>query len=41
MSEIPCALPDLTPDVYSRWCASEIGATTEGIERQVMLDRVR
>jgi ubiquinone/menaquinone biosynthesis C-methylase UbiE len=30
----------LTPEVYSRWRASEIGATTERLERQLMLDRI-
>jgi ubiquinone/menaquinone biosynthesis C-methylase UbiE len=39
-AEAPCLLPDLTSDVYSRWRASEIGSTTERLERQLMLERI-
>jgi ubiquinone/menaquinone biosynthesis C-methylase UbiE len=31
-------LPDLGPDVYSRWRASELGAITERLERRLVLD---
>jgi len=34
------AVPDLGPDVYARWRASELGALTEQLERQVVLDRI-
>ena len=39
-SEPPCSIPDLGPDVYARWRASEIGATTERLERQLILELV-
>ena len=34
------AVPDLGPEVYSRWRASEIGATTERLESQLILELV-
>lgn len=33
-----CELPELGPDVYARWRASEIGSITERLERQVILE---
>lgn len=33
-------LPGLTPEVYARWRASEIGATTERLERRAMLELI-
>jgi ubiquinone biosynthesis O-methyltransferase len=33
-------LPDLGPEAYSRWRATEIGAITEGIENQLILELV-
>jgi ubiquinone biosynthesis O-methyltransferase len=33
-----CAIPDLGPEVYARWRASEIGATTERLEGQLILE---
>jgi ubiquinone biosynthesis O-methyltransferase len=39
-SESVCDIPDLGPDVYARWRASEIGATTERLERQLILELV-
>jgi ubiquinone biosynthesis O-methyltransferase len=33
-------LPDLGPDAYTRWRASEIGATTERLERELILELV-
>lgn len=33
-------LPDLGPDVYARWRASEVGATTERLEGQLILELV-
>ena len=36
-SEQGCALPGLTPDVYARWRASDMGAITEQREREVIL----
>ena len=35
-----CAVPDLGPELYSRWRASEIGATTERLESQLVLELV-
>ncbi len=35
--EPACAIPDLGPEVYTRWRASEIGATTERLEGQLIL----
>jgi ubiquinone/menaquinone biosynthesis C-methylase UbiE len=35
-----CVLPDLTPEVYRRWRATELGATTERLERAAMLERI-
>jgi len=35
--ERTCAVPDLGPEVYSRWRASEIGVTTERLESQLVL----
>jgi ubiquinone biosynthesis O-methyltransferase len=34
------AVPDLGPEVYTRWRASEIGATTERLESQLVLELV-
>ena len=39
-SEPACAIPDLGPDAYARWRASEIGAITERLERQLILELV-
>lgn len=36
----PAELPGLTPEVYARWRASEIGATTERLERKLILERI-
>lgn len=35
---IPDAIPDLGPEVYDRWRASEIGAITEQLEGRLILD---
>lgn len=35
-----CELPDLTPEVYARWRASELGAITERLERRLVLRRI-
>lgn len=35
-----CDLPGLTPDAYARWRASEVGAITERLERQLILDLI-
>lgn len=32
-----CAIPDLGPDIYTRWRASEIRAITERLEGQLIL----
>jgi ubiquinone biosynthesis O-methyltransferase len=34
------AIPDLGPEAYSRWRASEIGTITEGLEGQLILELV-
>jgi ubiquinone biosynthesis O-methyltransferase len=39
-SEPACTIPDLGPDVYGRWRASEIGVITEWLERQLILELV-
>jgi ubiquinone biosynthesis O-methyltransferase len=39
-SEPACAIPDLGPDVYARWRASEIGAITDRLEGQLILELV-
>ena len=39
-SEPGCAVPDLGPDAYARWRASEIGAITDRLERQLILELV-
>ena len=39
-SEPACAIPDLGPNVYARWRASEIGTITERLERQLILELV-
>lgn len=36
--EPSCLIPDLGPDVYDRWRASEIGATTEQLESRLILE---
>jgi ubiquinone/menaquinone biosynthesis C-methylase UbiE len=33
-------IPDLGPEVYARWRASGIGATTERVERQLILELI-
>jgi len=38
--EPACAIPDLGPEVYIRWRASELGATTERLERDLILELV-
>ena len=35
-----CAIRDLGPECYARWRASEIGATTERLERRLILELV-
>ena len=35
-----CAVPNLGPVAYTRWRASEIGATTEQLESQLVLELV-
>jgi 2-polyprenyl-3-methyl-5-hydroxy-6-metoxy-1,4-benzoquinol methylase len=35
-----CAIPDLGPDAYLRWRASELGSITERLERQLILELV-
>jgi ubiquinone biosynthesis O-methyltransferase len=35
-----CDLPELGPDTYARWRASEVGAITERLERQLILDLI-
>jgi 2-polyprenyl-3-methyl-5-hydroxy-6-metoxy-1,4-benzoquinol methylase len=37
-AESACPVPDLTPEVYARWRASKIGAITERLEHQLMLE---
>jgi 2-polyprenyl-3-methyl-5-hydroxy-6-metoxy-1,4-benzoquinol methylase len=32
------AIPDLGPEFYARWRASQIGATTERLERELILE---
>ena len=39
-SEPACAIPDFWPEVYARWRASEIGATVDRLERQLILGLV-
>jgi len=39
-SETACAISDLWPEVYARWRTSEIGATTDRLERQLILELV-
>jgi ubiquinone biosynthesis O-methyltransferase len=34
------AVPDLAPEVYAQWRASEIGATTERLESQLVLELI-
>jgi len=36
-AEPACAISDLGPEIYARWRASEIGATTERLEGQLIL----
>jgi ubiquinone biosynthesis O-methyltransferase len=38
--EQACELPDLGPDAYARWRASELGAITERLERELILELV-
>ena len=35
--ERSCAIPGLTPEVYARWRATELGAITERHERETIL----
>lgn len=35
-----CGIPELTPAVYERWRASELGATTERLERKLICDLI-
>jgi len=35
-----CDLPDLGPDAYARWRASEVGVITERLERELILDLI-
>jgi ubiquinone biosynthesis O-methyltransferase len=39
-SEPACDLPEFRPEVYARWRASEIGAITERLEGQLILELV-
>src|SRR5664279_3379214 len=39
-SEPACDIPDLGPEVYARWRASEIGATTERLEGRLILELI-
>jgi ubiquinone biosynthesis O-methyltransferase len=39
-SEKTCDLPDLGPDAYARWRASELGIITERLERELILELV-
>ncbi len=39
MQESP-VVPDLGPEVYARWRASELGALTERLERNVVLEHI-
>lgn len=39
-TEPVCDIPGLKPDGYARWRASEIGAATESLERQLILELV-
>jgi ubiquinone biosynthesis O-methyltransferase len=39
-SEPACTIPNLGPDAYARWRASEIGAITDRLERQLILELV-
>ena len=36
----PCPTPELTPDVYARWRASELGSLTETLERRLIMELV-
>jgi SAM-dependent methyltransferase len=36
--EPTCAIPDLGPEVYARWRASEVGAITERLEHRLILE---
>jgi hypothetical protein len=37
-AEPACPIPALWPDGYARWRASEMGATTERLERELILN---
>ncbi len=37
-SKPACVVPELGSDVYARWRASELGATTERLERKLVLE---
>jgi SAM-dependent methyltransferase len=39
-SHDPACTPDLGPEVYARWRASELGATTEQLEARLILELV-
>jgi ubiquinone biosynthesis O-methyltransferase len=39
-TEPTCEFPEMGPEVYARWRASEIGATTERLERELILELV-
>ena len=39
-SQPTCVIPDLGPEVYAQWRASEIGAITEQLERRLILELV-
>jgi ubiquinone biosynthesis O-methyltransferase len=38
--EQACAIPDLGPDAYARWRASEIGLITDRLERHLILELI-
>jgi 2-polyprenyl-3-methyl-5-hydroxy-6-metoxy-1,4-benzoquinol methylase len=39
-SSSTCDLPGLTPELYARWRASELGAITEALERRLVLGHI-
>ena len=40
VGERGCAVPELGPEVYSQWRASDIGAITERLESRLILDLI-
>jgi ubiquinone biosynthesis O-methyltransferase len=39
-ADSPCPVPDLGPDAYARWRASELGSITDRLERRLILELV-